>query len=738
MSWLDDLADAQRRLRGLDAEAAFRERRGAVATWRHVEPFSTHFLPLPAFAQDVIEPRGDWSADGGSRGEVVGFDERGRPVAHVLDHGGRFERAKHLWWWEAGGGLVELELMGSGPHLRRARFDDAGRLLHVATASVGDTLAIWIVAGRADGGVRLDGAEVSTWQRPAFARARAAVLDCDGRLVAVRQAREAPVWLDEAADGDAPIERLGLEAAVGRAHELTPEDLLWDGRLRAPEPWPGREAGEAMVEPLAHALAAAVREAAAASSLDDAFVLVLQPGNGHQSPAFPGTAVLGHPRFRERMAAMTDEAVLGLLWRGTETGDVVELDLTAHLDDDAMRMCRILSTALGLGGPQVAAAEADRVAGAVGDRLAVLLHDPPLFEGCVALVRHGPRYEDPRDRERAVRVLGAEAVAALDRPGPRRPAPPAELLERALTDRGALEELLRAAGLTEDAARLAHEVAAEALLLEATDDARSRLGGPPLLPPDAAWPTTEGGAPLSFLAGLDLAELDELAGLPGEGWLLFFAALDPDEDGLVDVAVNEAGSAVRVLFCTAPAAAEPPGALRRSEWGVLDHRPVRPRRVLTLPDGWDAGREVGLDVFGARAYEAVLEDLRRALDGRAADREDEDDFDDVEEDGEPGLIVGIEWVDFEDLDDDELAALAEHTRGGEVDEGPFAHHWVSGHATGVRGHPPQPGTVLLLHLETDADLRFEFLDGGTIQFRIPSDALAARDWSAVVAFADSC
>jgi hypothetical protein len=35
-------------------------------------------------------------------------------------------------------------------------------------------------------------------------------------------------------------------------------------------------------------------------------------------------------------------------------------------------------------------------------------------------------------------------------------------------------------------------------------------------------------------------------------------------------------------------------------------------------------------------------------------------------------------------------------------------------------------------------LPFEFLDGGSIQFRIPAPALASRDWSQVVAVADSC
>ena len=75
---------------------------------------------------------------------------------------------------------------------------------------------------------------------------------------------------------------------------------------------------------------------------------------------------------------------------------------------------------------------------------------------------------------------------------------------------------------------------------------------------------------------------------------------------------------------------------------------------------------------------------------------------------------------------------------GFVDDGDWNRHWIGGHATGVQGAASRPGTVLLLHLADDADIGFSFLDGGAIQFRIPADALAARDWSQVFAEADSC
>ena len=78
--------------------------------------------------------------------------------------------------------------------------------------------------------------------------------------------------------------------------------------------------------------------------------------------------------------------------------------------------------------------------------------------------------------------------------------------------------------------------------------------------------------------------------------------------------------------------------------------------------------------------------------------------------------------DSEEGDDFEYEDALADLLGGEQG------HWVRGHA---------PDTVLLLHLSYDEPLGFEFLDGGTIQFRIASSALAAGDWSAATAEADS-
>ena len=56
----------------------------------------------------------------------------------------------------------------------------------------------------------------------------------------------------------------------------------------------------------------------------------------------------------------------------------------------------------------------------------------------------------------------------------------------------------------------------------------------------------------------------------------------------------------------------------------------------------------------------------------------------------------------------------------------------SARSPACRATPPEEGTVLLLHLAS-----IEFQDAGAIQFRIPEEALAARDWSQICAEGDS-
>ncbi|UQZ83913.1 hypothetical protein SK3146_03120 [Paenibacillus konkukensis] len=57
----------------------------------------------------------------------------------------------------------------------------------------------------------------------------------------------------------------------------------------------------------------------------------------------------------------------------------------------------------------------------------------------------------------------------------------------------------------------------------------SRIGGDPDLPPEAEWPLTKDGVPMTFIAQLNLQELakaDEASLLPASGMLYFFVGVD--------------------------------------------------------------------------------------------------------------------------------------------------------------------------------------------------------------------
>lgn len=180
---------------------------------------------------------------------------------------------------------------------------------------------------------------------------------------------------------------------------------------------------------------------------------------------------------------------------------------------------------------------------------------------------------------------------------------------------------------------------------------------------------------LTFVAAIDLAELPP-SRLPDHGWMLAFIGFDmEDDDGLIDEADNAPGSPARLFWTDAPVPASGP---------ALRERRVRAREVLTLPDEETAGELLGLDGYDKLTYEELERELSEAV-SAAWDR-----------------------------------------------------HWVGGHVTGAQGYDMQPGTVILLSLTFDEALGFEFLDGGTAQFRITPEALAARDFSQVVAVADSC
>ncbi|WP_232662929.1 DUF1963 domain-containing protein [Pseudonocardia sp. TRM90224] len=262
------------------------------------------------------------------------------------------------------------------------------------------------------------------------------------------------------------------------------------------------------------------------------------------------------------------------------------------------------------------------------------------------------------------------------------------------TNRADLAEHLRLHGLGEHADRLAHEVATIGLLLEPGGSGLSRIGGLPLLPPDVAWPRTSDDRPLSFLAALDLAEIGPLLGpqWPTSGVLMFYADIDPEHiEDLLSGVPNADGAEARVFATDTPTPVDVPSTLVERERFldvtlVLDERVVLPRTALSLPDGYEIWHRLGFPEDHDGRYDEALE-----------------------------------------------AMVSSRSGAPDAPE-----HWVGGHAAGVQVNQPDPAdTILLLRLASDSDIRFDFLDGGTIQFRIPEEALGRSDWSAVVGMADS-
>jgi Domain of unknown function (DUF1963) len=165
-----------------------------------------------------------------------------------------------------------------------------------------------------------------------------------------------------------------------------------------------------------------------------------------------------------------------------------------------------------------------------------------------------------------------------------------------------MQELLTVMGLPHEAEHLAHEVAATGLLLEPAHGTRSRLGGPPLLPAGEPWPATADGVPLSFLAAIELSELPPDGPLPPAGWLLFFAALDPDDGGLIDEAGKRAGVA---RARARGAGGERPGGGGRAAPAHPASSPGPPARGLTLPDMGTIQFRIPAPALAARDWSQV-------------------------------------------------------------------------------------------------------------------------------------
>lgn len=262
--------------------------------------------------------------------------------------------------------------------------------------------------------------------------------------------------------------------------------------------------------------------------------------------------------------------------------------------------------------------------------------------------------------------------------------------------------------------------------------------------PGAEWPLAYDGRPLSFLAGVDLGELPAGDGRPKSGWWLYFGWLGENENGTSafwEPQENAGGALARLFFVEGePAPAEVPAALREEEWCVLKNRPVVWEPVLTLPHGYDPAERLGLDAAG---YDALQQVLYRALqpdqtDGthwatevealpQAARQDDAVAGPQIEKASDTAMAFGT--IDRSSWRDPQPREVAKRERAAEPPDRIWGHHWIGGHVPGPED--PPAGSVLLLALQSDSSIGFEFLDAGVVTFRIPADALARRDWRAV-------
>jgi hypothetical protein len=685
--WEDELAEVTRRREELDWAAAVADARERVVRWRAVDGVVADFYkPLPLVAKGGRH--GDWLAEGAepnSAPDWVGIDADDRPVIVVGDRGSQWERVRTLWRYDEGG----FDEIDQRTFLRATVVD--GRVVRTADSD-GHYAHAGVVTWDGDHAVRYD--RVEPWPDSDVWRSDIWDLEHD--------ASGTPTRLRYAMDNETPV---GFAAALAHAHALAGDKLVWDGRIALPEPWP--EDPDALVEPLARALDTALRAAVAAAPVDAPFCLRVTNPGGSRGVHLPPRAIVAGAALRDQVRAASGHDGQALDAMLLSEGDgVATLELTDLLDADALRACRVISTALETSDrPRSRAGAA--LADALGDRLSVLLNATPppgAADPFAALVAFGDPYgdqEDPLARFRT--AVGPHRVAAFTASLSSTRAPIEEstlraLATEALTDRAALQHLLTIHGLEADAHRLAHEVATDALLLVPAQPTppgsaapRSRLGGPCLVAPGSAWPIGRQGQPLSFLAALDLAELGArraLPALPAAGTLLFYADLE-DYDAYGELA-NVAASGILVTHLepgVAPVAATlPPGIAPPSDEATLNERLVNAVARITLPDGYEPGAAVGLDAFQAHGYEEALQALWQAS----------------------GSIGGDGYPEIE------------------------PQHWIGGRATGVQGERPEAGTVLLLHLSWDPPLNFMWADGGGFQFRIDAERLAAGDWSRIV------
>lgn len=233
-------------------------------------------------------------------------------------------------------------------------------------------------------------------------------------------------------------------------------------------------------------------------------------------------------------------------------------------------------------------------------------------------------------------------------------------------------------------------------------DARTRLGGAPLLAPGAAWPRSDRG-PLSFVGQLDFRELHaahraELA-LPTDGILTFFYDVEEQPWGYDP----SHGAGFALLY--APEAAlsieveVPEGAI------PFDPEPLSATRALSLP--WPTDRSLaawaGERGQWERAYAAFAERFVLAQGG-----------------GIPALRQQVgghpQWLQIDGRITAELASSGVHAGGD-------PRTWRS--ADLRRAEAEAEGWTLLWQLKPEDD-RFTWVDLGTLYVLIRGEDLRAR------------
>jgi hypothetical protein len=276
------------------------------------------------------------------------------------------------------------------------------------------------------------------------------------------------------------------------------------------------------------------------------------------------------------------------------------------------------------------------------------------------------------------RVLGPRLDSVLTATPAREPL---QTIDASPASREELVELLRDFALPEALA----EQASWGVALMPGGSGLSQLGGAARLPEDMAWPTC-GGRALTHLASIALSELPDFEGrvqLPADGTLAFFADLT-DEGELWDGA-SGADERVRILHIPAGAPTHepaPPADERAAHDPptLLRERRIRFEPVLTLPqDLW------GLSTADELAYERLYYALWELT---------------------PGL------------------------------DSPS--HLMLGNPSVVQEDPREPGEVSLLHMGSDEELGFDFLDLGDITFYGDPDDVRAGRWERLTVSTQSC